>query len=164
MFGGNDKANRPTGNGTTLLARSIEVSGDIKFEGHLEVEGRVVGDIYAREGSDARVRVLENGIVEGHIHAPNVVINGQVTGDVHATKHLELAAHAVVNGNVHYQVVEMVKGAQVNGNLMHISDADDAKQKRKPMQLADQSGGKSNASAKGNANTTVNAEAEADIK
>ncbi len=150
MFGGNDKTSRSAGNGTTLLARSIEVKGDIRFEGHLEVEGRVIGDVHAREGSNARVRVLENGIVEGNIHAPNVVINGQVTGDVHATKHLELAAHATVNGNVHYQVVEMVKGAQVNGNLMHISDAgEDSKQKRKPMQLADQSAGaKTDAEAK----------------
>jgi cytoskeletal protein CcmA (bactofilin family) len=155
MFGGNDKASRSAGNGTTLLARSIEVTGDIRFEGHLEVEGRVVGDIYAREGSNARVRVLENGVVEGHIHAPNVVINGQVIGDVHATKHLELAAHAVVNGNVHYQVVEMVKGAQVNGNLMHVSDAgeDGGKQKRKPMQLSDQSG-----------HAKVDAKADADAK
>ncbi len=124
MFGSKTKA---ATSGTTLLARSVEVQGNIKFAGHLEVEGKVVGDIYADEASDARVRVLENGTVEGEIRAPNVVINGQITGDVYATKHLELAAHAVVNGNVHYCVVEMVKGAQVNGNLMHITDAKTSK-------------------------------------
>lgn len=134
MFGGkSDKSNRSVGKSTTLLARSVEVLGNVKFDGHLEVEGKVVGDIYAEEGSDARVRVLEKGVVEGDVRAPNVVINGHITGDVYATKHLELAAHAVVNGNVHYQVIEMVKGAQVNGNLMHVNDlSSQNKHKKRP--------------------------------
>src|SRR5690606_28481521 len=108
--------------------------GDIKFDGHLEVEGTVTGNILADEATNARVRVLERGVVKGEVRAPYVVINGHVTGDVHATKHLELAAHAVVNGNVHYQVIEMVKGAQVNGNLVHIDDVP-GKKKPEPAQL-----------------------------
>lgn len=124
MFGGKkDKVSRGATGGTTLLARSAEIHGDVRFAGHLEVEGRIVGNVDAEDGTDARVRVLDKGIVEGEIRAPNVVINGQVTGDVRATQHLELAANAVVNGNVYYQVIEMVKGAQVNGNLVHVNDA-----------------------------------------
>lgn len=119
-----DTKGRMANSGTTLLARSVEVLGDVKFAGHLEVEGKVVGNIYAEEGVDARVRILDNGVVEGEIQAPNIVINGHVTGDVRATKHLELAAHAVVNGNVYYQIIEMVKGAEVNGNLVHIQDVE----------------------------------------
>lgn len=133
MFGGkSSKANTMT-KGTTLLAPSIQITGDLKFDGHLEVEGKVTGNIYAEDSTDARVRILEKGRVEGEVRAPNVVINGHVTGDVYATKHLELAANAVVNGNVHYQVIEMVKGAQVNGNLMHVEESPMAgKSKRKP--------------------------------
>src|SRR5690625_6325461 len=48
-----------------------------------------------------------------------VIINGNVTGNVYSSKHVELAAKAVVEGNVHYQLIEMVKGAQVNGSLVY---------------------------------------------
>lgn len=104
---------------TTLISKSTELVGDIHFNGSLEIEGRVRGNIYAEEGADARVRIMEKGLVEGEICVPTVVINGAVRGDVHSSKHVELAAKAVVQGNVHYNMIEMVKGAQVNGSLLY---------------------------------------------
>lgn len=105
--------------GHTLFDAALEVKGTVTFGGTLDIEGRVVGDIYAAEGADALVRVREKGSVEGEIHAPKVIINGKVVGDIYSSKHLELASNAIVNGNVHYRVIEMVKGAEVNGNLIH---------------------------------------------
>ncbi len=104
---------------TTLISKSTELVGDIHFNGNLEIEGRVRGNIYAEEGSDARVRIMEKGLVEGEICVPTIVINGAVHGDVHSSKHIELAAKAAVQGNVHYNMIEMVKGAQVNGSLLY---------------------------------------------
>lgn len=117
--------------GTTLLARAVEITGEIRFGGTLEIEGRVVGNIYAEPSSDAQVNV--RGEVEGEIRAPKVMINGHVNGDVYSTKHLELAAKAVVNGNVNYSVIEMVKGAQVNGSLVHITDETQKKARVEPI-------------------------------
>lgn len=117
MFGKKDKAMGGfTSDSTTLLSKSTEIVGDIRLTGNLEIEGTVRGNIIAL--GEARVRVMEQGLVEGEITAPKIVINGHVIGDVHSSKHVELAANAVVEGNVHYQLIEMVKGAQVNGNLV----------------------------------------------
>ena len=52
-----------------------------------------------------------------------MIVNGTVSGDVYSTKHLELASKARVTGNVHYTLVEMAIGAEVNGSLTHTSDA-----------------------------------------
>lgn len=104
---------------TTLVSKSTEIVGDIHFTGNLEIEGRVRGNIVAAEGADARVRIMEKGSVEGEITAPSVVINGRVSGNVHSSRHIELAEKAVVEGNVHYSLIEMVKGAQVNGSLVY---------------------------------------------
>lgn len=121
MFGKKDKAMGGFASGsTTLLSKSTEIVGDIHFTGNLEVEGIIRGNVIAN--GDARVRVMEKGLVEGEISAPNVVINGRVVGDVYSSKHIELAANAVVEGNVHYQLIEMVKGAQVNGSLVYGAD------------------------------------------
>lgn len=102
------------GDSTTLIANGTTLNGDIHFDGALQIEGRVIGNVTASEGL---VRVADNGYVEGKICAPHVIINGKVTGDVRSSEHLELAAQAQVNGNVYYKLIEMVMGALVNGSL-----------------------------------------------
>jgi cytoskeletal protein CcmA (bactofilin family) len=51
-----------------------------------------------------------------------VVLNGQVTGDVHASEHLSLGSRARVTGNVYYGVIEMAGGAKINGQMVHEGD------------------------------------------
>ncbi len=121
MFGGKKNDQFASG-GHTLFDHAVEIHGSITFAGNLDIQGKVVGNIMAAEGCDALVRVLAKGAVEGEIRSSRVIINGTVIGDIYSTKHLELAANAVVNGNVHYSVIEMVKGAEVNGNLIHVAD------------------------------------------
>ena len=112
---------------TTLISKNTEVVGDIHFTGTLHIEGTLRGNVYVSDGNDAHLEVADNGKVEGQITVPTVRINGRVIGDIHSSKHVELAAKAEVDGNVHYKLIEMVKGAQVNGNLLYT--ADEAKQK-----------------------------------
>ncbi len=124
MLGGKDgKSTFSSSNATTLVSRDTEIVGDIKFSGNVDIEGIVRGNIVAVEGKDAMVRVVDKGLVEGEIRAPSVIVNGAVTGDVYSTKHLELASKARVQGNVHYTLVEMAIGAEVNGSLTHTGDA-----------------------------------------
>ncbi|MYA37259.1 MAG: polymer-forming cytoskeletal protein [Gammaproteobacteria bacterium] len=101
----------------TLISGTTMVNGDIHFEGELIIEGRVVGKVLAEEGSEAQLRVAESGSIEGDVEVPLVVINGNVNGNVRASKHIELAAQGLVNGNVVYNLIEMVMGSAVNGSL-----------------------------------------------
>lgn len=110
-----------TGPAHTLVSRSTEIVGDIHFSGELIIEGRVKGNIYADDDSQALIRIAEKGAVEGEVCVPSAIVNGLVQGDLRSANHLELAAKAVVVGNVYYNLIEMVMGSEVNGNLMHIS-------------------------------------------
>lgn len=107
---------------TTLIAKNTEVVGDIHFSGTLHIEGTLKGNIYVKDGADAHLDIAEGGQVEGQVNVSTVRINGRVIGDIHTTKHIELAAKAEVDGNVHYKLIEMVKGAQVNGNLVYSAE------------------------------------------
>lgn len=98
----------------SFIAPHTEVVGDIKFTGGLHVEGRITGNIVSDDGA-----LHVHGEVVGEIRVPHVVINGLVQGNVHASEHIELAAKAVVHGNVYYKTMEMMLGAQVNGSLLH---------------------------------------------
>ena len=122
MLGSKRNGTTATG-GTTLISRDTTVSGDINFSGNLEVEGEVKGNILSEQDQEAMVRIVESGRVEGEIRAPRVMINGTVEGSVHAAKHLELAPRARVVGDIHYNLVEMSAGAEVNGRLLHRGEA-----------------------------------------
>ena len=106
-------------NNHTLISRGTEIVGDLLFTGELQIEGKVRGNIIAEPGSDAKVVIAHKGQVEGEIRVPAIVVDGSVIGDIHSGKHVELAAKAVVQGNVHYHMIEMVKGSQVNGSLFY---------------------------------------------
>ncbi|MDH4041453.1 MAG: polymer-forming cytoskeletal protein [Gammaproteobacteria bacterium] len=124
---GNKKSLISVSGKTTLVSTDTVILGDIRFSGVLDIEGLVQGNIIAEPGKEALVRVVDKGRVEGEIRSPSVVINGSVQGNVYATKHLELAARARVEGNVFYVLVEMAAGAEVNGSLSHIADPDAAR-------------------------------------
>ena len=108
--------------GITLVATNCEFVGDIHFSDQLLVNGIIKGNIYAQAGSKAVVTISEKGRVKGEIRVPNVIVNGKVYGDIRSDKHLELAAKAEVKGNVYYNLIEMVMGSRVDGNLVHVKD------------------------------------------
>ncbi len=103
----------------TLIGPDVVIRGDLEFSGGLYVEGRIVGKVLAAEGRPASLLLAEQGTIEGEVHAPVVIINGTLLGDVHAGERVELAQKARVEGNVHYTVVEMSAGAQLTGRLVH---------------------------------------------
>lgn len=102
-----------------LIGPQVVIRGDVVFSGGLYVEGRIEGKVVAEEGAKAVLTLAEQGQIEGEVHAAVVVISGRLDGDVHASERVELAQTARVTGNVHYQVVEMSAGAQLNGRLVH---------------------------------------------
>mgnify|MGYP001596785602 CR=1 FL=1 len=123
---GNRKSGFGSGGSTTLIAHETVIVGDIHFSGSLDVEGVIRGSIVAEAGADALVRVVEKGRVEGEIRAPSVMINGTVKGDVYSSAKLELAPKGRVQGNVHYTLLEMAAGSEVNGSLTHNVDGQEA--------------------------------------
>lgn len=123
MFGSNNKSVIASGPAHTLISRQTEIMGDLRFTGELIVEGKIKGNVYADDDSGALIRIAETGVVEGEIWVPAAVVNGLVKGDLHSSKHVELAAKSVVIGNVFYNLIEMVMGSEVNGSLMQIARA-----------------------------------------
>lgn len=103
----------------TLIGPQVTIRGDVVFSGGLYVEGHIQGKVIAETGERAVLTLAEQGSIEGEVQVPVVVINGRMTGDVHAFDRIELAAKARVQGNLHYKVVEMSAGAQLTGRLVH---------------------------------------------
>src|ERR1700750_2417436 len=121
MFNNNRKNQGPAvgAAATSLIARGVTVRGDVHFSGALHLDGTIEGSVHADPAGDGLLTISETGRVIGHVEVPHAVINGGVTGDIAIAERLELAPLARVDGDVHYQVLEMAAGAQVNGKMIH---------------------------------------------
>ena len=87
MFKKSDKKSQKSGKkfGITLISEDSSFRGDIHFQGCLEVQGSLKGQVVSEEPT-GQVRVLSGGSVSGQISVPNVVINGAVKGDIFARR------------------------------------------------------------------------------
>lgn len=103
----------------TLIGQGTKIKGDLEFSGGLHVDGKIIGDVIAEEGSDALLILSEFGHIEGDVKVPNMVLNGEIIGDVFGSIRVELAPKSRINGSVYYNLIEMAIGAEVNGGLVH---------------------------------------------
>ena len=128
MFGRNRKFKKININraGTsTLIGPRTEVHGDVRFSARLHVEGTVKGNVIADENTQSVLTLTREGVIEGDVRVPNVVLDGVVVGDIHASDYIEFMANARITGNVYYGLIEMAMGAELNGNLIHRGETDD---------------------------------------
>lgn len=120
FLGGGSSSGSKGGSVDSLIGRQTEILGDVRFSGGLHLDGRIKGVVSVSGGdASATLSISETGAVEGDIRVPNVILNGTVIGDVHATEKLVLNAKARVSGNVHYKLLQMEPGATINGQLVH---------------------------------------------
>lgn len=119
---GKSKKPKQTAQIDSLIGQNTEIRGDVIFSGGLHVDGTVKGSVIAEQGEDSLLTLSERGTIEGEVKVPNVIVNGKVIGNVHASGHVELASEARIHGNVYYALIEMAMGSEVNGNLVHKED------------------------------------------
>lgn len=101
----------------SLIAQGSCIEGSLKFTDGLRIDGEVIGDIRANEGSPSILVISESAVVTGLVHADHVIINGRVMGPVHASELLELQPKARIEGDVAYKALEMHQGAVIFGQL-----------------------------------------------
>ena len=126
----------------SLIGQNTELEGNVIFSGGFHVDGKMKGSIVSHDASSV-LTLSDQGVVEGEVNVPNVILNGTVKGDVYASERIELAANAKVFGNVYYNLIEMAMGAEVNGNLVHRTEEMGVPVSTKPTKSSSSSSGKS---------------------
>ena len=102
----------------TWIGGNVNIVGDISFTGAFSIDGAIEGNIYS-EDPESTLILGEEGHIIGDVHAAKIYANGRIDGNVVATKKVELHPKARINGDLHYNLLEMAVGAGVNGKLMH---------------------------------------------
>ena len=108
----------------TVIGEQSVITGDVVFEGGMHIDGTIIGNISSKDGDDrATLTLSERGAVEGDVRVANVIVNGVIKGDVYASSRVELAEQARITGKVHYHLLEMSMGAEVNGEMISLENS-----------------------------------------
>ncbi len=103
--------------GPSILGRDLIITGDIKTDGEVQIDGRLDGNLTA-----GIVTVGEQGAVNGKIVATSVHVRGKVTGKVDANV-VELAETANVQADLIQDQLMIANGAFFDGKCARKSAA-----------------------------------------
>ena len=102
-----------------LLGRGSEFEGKLSFEGTVRIDGRFIGEIH----SEDTLIVGENALVTAEIRVKNVIVYGEVIGNIYSGTCVELHAPARVKGNIATPNLQADKGVMFDGNVkMHVDE------------------------------------------
>ena len=108
----------------SLIAHGTRIDGNLSFIDGLRVDGEVNGDIRANDDSRSILVISETARVKGAVFADHVIVNGSITGPVHAFELVELQPKARIHGDVTYKALEMHQGAAISGQLRPIDEGE----------------------------------------
>ena len=96
---------------TSILSKKIKIEGDIQGDEDLRVEGHFKGTI--KVAGDFVIG--QSGVVEADVEADNIVIQGQVTGNVLARQQLEIQSSGQLLGDCKAKSIDIREGAIFEG-------------------------------------------------
>lgn len=105
--------NRESLEATTVIGADTIISGTIRAQGSVLIDGRVEGDIC----TDDVLMIGEGAIVVGNIYAGSVICRGLIVGDIVASEEVELLESASLNGTVRAPVFSVDGGALLTDNV-----------------------------------------------
>lgn len=93
----------------SILGRDLIITGDIKTDGEIQIDGRLDGNVTA-----GVVTIGEQGAVNGKINASNVHVRGKVSGKIDSNS-VELAETANVQADLIQDQLVIANGAFFDG-------------------------------------------------
>lgn len=95
----------------TLISEGCKITGRISGDGEYLINGHVDGEC----DIGGTLTLAGSGIWTGTIRAANVIVAGQIDGDIIASGHVEITDSAKIAGTVTGEAIAVAEGAVVEG-------------------------------------------------
>lgn len=105
----------------TMIGEDTIITGTIRTEGTIWIDGRVEGDVC----TEGLLMVGENAVVVGNVYASAVVSRGMIIGDIVASEEVQLLQSASLNGTVRTPVFLADEGALLTDDADEPAYADE---------------------------------------
>jgi cytoskeletal protein CcmA (bactofilin family) len=122
------------------IGKSVVVKGELSGSENVYLDGEVEGSIDMREH---HLTIGPHGKVRASVQARDVVVHGELNGNVHGTERVELKESAVLTGDIVTKRIVIEDGAVFKGSLETQRDALKPEPKRETVEAvaASASGG-----------------------
>ena len=112
-----DDAKKLNHNGRSHIGETLQLEGDLRSAGSLDVAGLVNGNVFVSD-----IVVTETGSVRGGIEATNIEINGHVEGKISADV-IVIGRSAVIKGDIFFKnTLKTEEGADIDGYIKRVSN------------------------------------------
>jgi cytoskeletal protein CcmA (bactofilin family) len=113
------------------IGKSVVVKGELSGSEDLYVDGQVEGSITLRGQS---LTIGPNGRVRANVEARNVILHGQVDGNITASDRVELRKSASLRGDISTARIAIDDGAYFKGTI-DIQKTEGSKAEAKPQAM-----------------------------
>ena len=109
--------NKLNHDGRSYVGETLQLEGDLRSAGSLDVAGLINGNVFVSE-----MTVAETGSVRGAIEATSIEINGHVEGKISADI-IVIGRSAVIKGDIFFKnTLKTEEGADIDGYIKRVSN------------------------------------------
>ena len=116
---------------TAFLDEDSEIEGRYTCSGTVVFDAKFSGEITSKD----TLIIGERGVVHANVQAVNLVVRGELVGDVSASARVELKSTARVTGNIEAPIVVMEEGAMHDGHCHMAKLAPPSESEHVPLSL-----------------------------
>ncbi len=116
------KKSKNMNNLNTILGKDSEFTGDMKFFGTIQIDGKFDGSI----SGEGTLMVGKAGKLRSDVNVLHVQNHGEIVGNIIAAEKIEVFASGKIYGEIETPVIAVEKGAMIKGNCTtnHIDGTD----------------------------------------
>jgi cytoskeletal protein CcmA (bactofilin family) len=114
----------------TSIDATTQLTGKLRCKDTIRIDGRLKGELTC----DKNVIIGEAAVIEASIQADEVIVFGQVKGDVNAKRKITLESTARVAGDLATPGIVIEEGAKLTGRIVIGVEASTADVKQAPAQ------------------------------
>jgi cytoskeletal protein CcmA (bactofilin family) len=104
----------PPSDGYSVIDAHLAIQGDLSTDGTVRVDGRVDGTMHRAD----TLIVGAGGVIIGSVEAREVIVGGELTGDLVVRGRVEVQKTATVRGDIRAAAVALEEGGTVHGHVV----------------------------------------------
>ncbi len=97
----------------SLIAPGLIIEGKIEGTGHVRIAGRFKGEVSVK----GDLTIERGAHISGEIRAENIVVRGEVEGNIHAKARVELSESGVLTGDLKASSLTVAAGSRMRGKV-----------------------------------------------
>ena len=106
------KKKKNINNLNTIIGKDSEFSGELKFLGTIQIDGRFEGNI----SGEGVIIVGRHGRLKSDVHVLRIINYGEIIGNIVADEKIEVYSTGRIFGEVHTPNIAVEKGAVIKGS------------------------------------------------